>query len=218
MVKNLSNIRGYLTVIPPLLIKKFLWGFLGLLNIFNAFMFKFIYDLDLKQALNLYVNAIFFVITLVFDLWAIYILLDTKTKQNQFILFSGLVSFFLSAMYIYAFYEIIYMILDIKSLVYIYIIIFLYIFILALNLLILHQLLNKGNFKRKKQKGIFISLILICFNFGIMGEKLYNKFSDARSQLIVTAFIILLFGYCFLFTTHNTYKYYLIKKYSKPSE
>lgn len=216
MDKEYDKVKGYLSLVAPFELKRFLWGMLGLINILNPLIFNFLNDLGLKQSIFQPKNIIFIVITIVFDCWGILILLDINRRQKQFILFSGLISLFLSTMYIEVFYDIIYLILEIKSITYILIVILVSILILISNFAFLMHAIANGYFsKENNRKEIGISFVLTFVSVGMIGEKLYSKFSDIRSQLVIVGMAVLLFGYCFLFTVHNIYKYYLIKKHKK---
>lgn len=212
MDKNNNKIKGYLSVPSQFEVKRFLIGMLGLLNIFNPLIFNFLNDLGLEQSLKQPQNVIFLIITIIFDCWGICILMDITKRKNKFILFSGVISIFLSILYISVFYEIVYLILDIKSLIYILLAILVAFLIVLFNLLFLKYAVDKNFFsKERNRKVVGSSFALLLVSIGMIGEKLYRKFSDERSQLVTISIAILLFGYCFLFTIHNVYKYYLVK-------
>lgn len=216
MDKNYNKIKEYLKLVPPFEMKRHVWGLLGLMNIFNPLILNFINDLGLKQSVSQPRNLILLIITILFDAWGVFILFRIDKSQKQFILYTGLISIFFSLTYLSIFYDIIYMILRVKSLFYIIASVLVFIVVLAFNFFALRDLITSGYYSdEEKRKENWTALVLLVVGVGIIGLKLYNEFSDLRSQLAMLGLAISVFGYLFLFTTHNVYKYYLIKKYNK---
>jgi len=110
-----DGLREYVELLPIVRVRSFIWGFLGILNIFNLLLFNFLNDIGLGRNLMQPPELIFVIITIAFDVWAVYILKQLKKRQKQFALYSGLISIFLAIMYTAASYRIIYEILGIKS-------------------------------------------------------------------------------------------------------
>lgn len=110
-----DGLREYVELLPIVRVRSFIWGFLGILNIFNLLLFNFLNDIGLGRNLMQPPELIFVIITIAFDVWAVYILKQLKKRQKQFVLYSGLISIFLAIMYTAASYRIIYEILGIKS-------------------------------------------------------------------------------------------------------
>gem|GEM_PF-5189168 len=90
-------------------------GIFGDSQYFNLLLFNFLNDIGLGRNLMQPPELIFVIITIAFDVWAVYILKQLKKRQKQFALYSGLISIFLAIMYTAASYRIIYEILGIKS-------------------------------------------------------------------------------------------------------
>ncbi len=189
-------------------------GIFGDSQYFNLLLFNFLNDIGLGRNLMQPPELIFVIITIAFDVWAVYILKQLKKRQKQFALYSGLISIFLAIMYTAASYRIIYEILGIKSKFIAYIMAAFFIALCILNLYLLWIKLTRGHAKINSAKRTAgISLSITAVGLGMVCHKFYRLYADIRSQLVIIAFVLLFFGYCFIFTIHNIYKYYLITKH-----
>ncbi|MBK1810917.1 hypothetical protein JHL18_09795 [Clostridium sp. YIM B02505] len=209
------KIRDYLDTGGVEYIRQSMIGILGLINLFDLAVINFLNDMGLKQSIHQPKNIIYLGILIFFDLWGIYILINTEKKQKSFILYSGMIGLVSSIFYMIIFCSSIYFELKNKATIYIVVSIIIYMYIVLTEISIIKQYEKEGYsiFKRRIYKrkifSIFASIAVVVICFMDMATKYPNK----NFALISVGFATLIFGYIFENLIHNIYRYCLIKKY-----
>ncbi|GFZ33439.1 hypothetical protein CSC2_39650 [Clostridium zeae] len=209
------KIRDYLDIDGVEYIRQSMIGILGLINLFDLAVINFLNDMGLKQSIYQPKNIIYLGILIFFDLWGVYIFINTKKKQKSFVLYSGMVGLISSVFYILIFCEGMFFELHNKAIIYVVICIIIYIYILVTEISIIKQYEKEGynqynrRIYKRKLLSIFITVVVIVICFADMATKYPNK----NFALISVSFATLIFGYIFENLIHNIYRYYLVKKY-----
>jgi len=150
-------------------------------------------------------------LVIVLSFWALYLMVNTESKKDQFILFLGAFSLLTSLLFMIAAYKYALTIYKV-TLFNILLIIALYIITNILNIFNVERLIKKGYYKKKGKNENLLALFIAMSVFGLsMGRMLNN----ASHEIVITILVSLLLFLAFLFTTgtHNFLKYYYIKRH-----
>ncbi|MDQ2088150.1 hypothetical protein RBH29_17125 [Herbivorax sp. ANBcel31] len=144
-------------------------------------------------------------------LWAIYLLINTEQK-NQFILFLGVSSIFISISLLIATYKIVTIETEIL-LSHILIIMIIYVLLNITNTLNTLRLIKNGYFNVRKKSKNHLSIIFGAGLFGlVVGRILFTDLTQ-DTAVVVIAIIFIFLAFLFSTGTHNLLKYFFIKKY-----
>ena len=147
----------------------------------------------------------------VFSIWIFYLLVNTENKKNQYILFLGIFSGFISLSYMLAAYKVASSAMNVSSF---YIIITLIVYLLTniVSILNVTRLIKKGyyNVQRKTENPMGIIFAMSILGLGAGRAMVGNVNQDVAVTILVTCLIFM--GFLHSIGTHNILKYYLAKK------
>jgi len=203
-----ENIKDYLELVHPSLMKEYLWTMLFLID--SMGIITIISDPFTQYLFNILAPVI-----AVINLWAFYILLNIKKRQKQYILFVGVFCFVMSVILMLFSFKIIYLMLLSDSPFFALYAIAIYLAILIGGSIFHLKALENGYYSgKKKTKGKSgINTIVGMAVAGTLGGLFLINFASEDTGLVVLALTLLLLGYLLELGINNVHKYYLIRKF-----
>lgn len=154
-------------------------------------------------------KIIFLPLIIVFCIWIVYLLKNTKGKRKQYILFLGLVSFFISISFMILAFNFASTIMTVK-LIYIIGVAFFYILANTFYILNVLRLIKKDYYQKQGKTESPYSIIFPMAILGLgIGKSLYSV-SQEKIVLIIVA-CMLFMAFLFSIGIHNLLRYYYIK-------
>ncbi|MHB1395123.1 MAG: hypothetical protein ACYCYE_19145 [Clostridia bacterium] len=148
----------------------------------------------------------------IFCIWIFYLLVNIESKKNQYTLFLGNFSVFISLSYILAAYKVAASAVDVPM-VYIFVTLIAYVLTNVVSIINIIRLLNRGyyNLPHKAENPMGIIFAMSILGLGI-GRVMVGKVSqDIAVTILVTCLMFM--GFLHAIGTHNLLKYYFAKKY-----
>lgn len=210
MKYDIANIKDYLTLVHPKLMKGYLWTWIFMASFFGI----------LPAVSDPFTPWIFYSIVplvILVDIWAALILTDLYKWQKMYILFVGVYCFIMSLIFILISFKFIYYIVGINYSLFAVYAIALYLLILTTGFIFHIKALKNGYYTLKKigkgNKGV--KIIVIFSVIGTIAGKFLIRSTSEQTAMVIFALAFLLFAYILELGINNIHKYYLLKKYKE---
>jgi len=202
-----NNIKEYIQLTHPRLIKQYLWGWLIMINLFGI-------PTAIYGFLNSY-TKVFLIPIIIINIWIFYLMIGVEKKQKVYVLFIGVFSLLISFILMVASFKIVEPINGFLLEEYIIISIFFYIAIIVFGSMyhiraVKNGYYFKGNTKGRKGTGFVVALS----SLGLLVGRVISRNVTEEVGTIIFALCALILGYLLELGIHNLYKYYLLKRNS----
>ena len=209
MKYKIADIKNYIKLEHPSLIIQYLIVWIFTVSLFSI-------PIAVCDPFLPYIFNILIAITVVIDLFAVFIMFNVEKWQRLYILFVGVYSLSLSVVFYLSFFKIAYWVIGIKTpLLFIYTII-IYILILLVGFMLHFKALSAGYYSNTKKKNFKSAGIIAGMSgTGALIGRLLIRSADNQTAMLIFAFVFLFLSYTMILGIHNIYKYYLIKKFEQ---